>query len=383
MKKWIVFLATTLALSSCIYKFTPELETDVKETLVVDGKILVGGISTVQLSYLLPLGTNAQTSVPFGRVWIEDDLGNIYRPQSGQEYGSSFNIPTAYSTHGTDINKATEFRAVAEVDGKTYSSAWLTPDPAPEITQINFVANETDVQVMVDLKTGVNDAGFYGFMIEEDWEFHSDYYPQYFIDPNSWTYYQPIGDYPFYWCFRHSSPQRMFLLNTQSLQTEGGLIRNIPVQQFARTDSRNHRKYSIMVSAFALSKEAYDFTDQLQEISDVGGDLFTPDPGALGTNMVCESHPEASVMGMVLAGRVTGRRAFLRSIYLISRNPGYSFQKVTQENMPYMYYEMNFRPITDALVDNESVIGWGPHRCINCLEAGGTQEKPVFWDNEQ
>lgn len=374
MKKSVITALAALLVGACVYPYSPELEEkDLEKQLVVDGKILLGGTSTVVVNYLQPLG-NVSAGIPLAEAWIEDDQGRQYYPQTGYTSGSYFSIPTPDGAEGA------KYRTVVKCDGETYVSAWLAPDPAPEITDIRFTADDVNVHVQVDLDTHMERPGNYGFMFEETWEFHSDFYPELFINPQTWMYYEPMGAYPFYWCFRSVASQGVVLLGTGSLQPDNGVIRNIPVTTFPRTDSRNHRKYSILVKAFALSDEAYSFNRQLEEISEVGGDLFTPDPGALPSNVVCESNAEKKAMGMVLAGRVTSRRVFFTSPYYIPRVPTVDFVDVAPEDM-YMYYnDYNYRPVKKVAGADGYFNGWAPHRCINCLEAGGTQEEPYFWE---
>lgn len=374
MKKFVLTACAALLAGACVYPYNPELEEkDQEKQLVVDGKILVGGNSTIVVNYLQPLGASS-TGVPLAEAWIEDSQGKQILPENGHARGSYFVISTP------DGPEDAQYRVVVKCDAETYVSEWLTPDPAPEITDIRFTADEGYVHVLVDLDTHMERPGNYGFMYEETWEFHSDFYPELFINPDTWEYYQPMGGYPFYWCFRNSAPQNLVLLGTESLQTDGGIIRGVPVQSFARTDTRNHRKYSILVKAFALSDEAYSFNRQLEEMAEVGGDLFTPDPGALPSNMVCESHPEKGVMGMVLAGRMSSKRVFFTSPYLIRRSATADFVDVPQSEMAYYYYELNYRPVQKVAGEQAYFNGWAPHRCINCVEAGGTLEKPDFWE---
>ncbi len=374
MKKFVITALAALLVGACVYPYNPELEEkDLQKQLVVDGKILLGGTSTITVSYLQPLN-GASTGIPLAEAWIEDNQGNKYHPDTGHGRGSYFVIETPEGPAGA------QYRAVVKCDAETYVSAWLTPDSAPEITDIRFTADEGYVHVMVDLDTHMDRPGNYGFMYEEAWEFHSDFYPELFINPDTWEYYQPMGGYPFYWCYKTLSSQGLVLLGAESLQADGGIIRNAPVKTFPRTDSRNHRKYSILVKAFALSREAYDFNRQLEEMSEVGGDLFTPDPGALPSNVVCESNPEKKAMGMVLSGIVSAKRVFFTSTYYIQRTPVADFVDVPSDKYDYYYNELNYRPITKVAGETGYFNGWGPHRCINCVEAGGTLEKPDFWE---
>ena len=389
MKKWIPLLILAAGLSSCIYPYKPEIETDPEEILVVDGHILVGGISTIRLTYLTPInGTSSR--IPRGSAWIEDDRGNQYTvpPLFPDELVGGAAAAPGYSssflTNNFNIDTpvkpgATQYRAVVEIDNETYTSAWITPDPAPEVTGIHFTADDRKVYVLADIKPGVEKTGYAGFLLEETWEFHADVFPQEFIDPETWEYYDPEREYPYYWCYRSVDLNGSVLLDYTSLS--GAVIREVPVRSFLRTDSRNHRRYSILVKAFALSKEAYDYNKQTQEMSQIGGDLFSPDPGALEGNLICETNPEKEVMGYVQAGYVSSRRAFLDNQFLIPVIPTVEYVQVPQEYMPTYYYDYNYRPVMKMAFGEDVVdIGWAPHRCINCLEAGGTQVKPDFWD---
>lgn len=377
MKKWFFYLAAAACLASCIYRFDPELDNNPEKTVVVDGRILIGGTSTIRLDYLTPLNS-PRGGMPNGLAWIEDDLGNRYT--AIENAGSQFNIPTGNSPESSSVYQAQRFRAVAVVDGETYVSDWLTPDSEPQILDIRFSADESTVVVSVDIDPGFSRSGYLGFLFEETWEFHSDVYPEYEVNPNTWSYSMLQNGYPYYWCWRSFNPVQVTLMDYTNLSE--GVIRDLPVKYFLRSDTRNHRRYSILVKAFALSKEAFDYNKRTQEISDIGGDLFTPDPGAITGNLVCETHPDLQVMGMVLAGKVTSKRAWLNSRFLISRPAYVDYVHLTRDEMPQYYYNNNYRPVNYVTIDGTTDMGWTHHRCINCIEAGGTQEKPSFWEEE-
>ena len=403
MKKILLHIVLGAALTSCIYPYKMDLESDPERVLVVEGKILVGGTSTIRLSYLMPLEGSLlasydgnSTVVPMGTGWIEDELGNRYErfpiyPVSdwvGPGEPSS-PVPATYPTNNIQIDTynaplGRKYRGVVECDGETYVSDWLEPDPAPQIEDITFTADDSSVTVNVDLNTGLEGSGYVGLMYEETWEFHSDYYPEYMIFPPNWGSYvstmEMQSEYPYYWCWRSSSPQSMILMDYTNL--DGSTVRQFPLKRFSRSDSRNHKRYSINVRAFALSKAAFSYNKQLQEISQIGGDLFTPDPGALPSNLVCESNPERKVMGLMLAGDVTSKRAFMYGDYYLYREPVYDFVDVPAEKQEQYYYGFNYRPVKDVRTPENTVyVGWAPHRCINCIEAGGTQTRPDFWED--
>lgn len=377
MKNWLFYIAAAACMASCIYPFDPDLDKSAEKQVVVDGMILVGGISTIKLDYLTPVGANTSGN-PYGTAWIEDNQGTKYKPATAkEEYGKSFAIPTLPAAG------ATQFRAVVQVDGETYVSEWITPDPAPVIEKIDFTADDSMVTVSVSLSPGLVNSGYVGFLYEETWEFHSDLYPEYYIDIDNWEYYTPEEDYeyPYYWCWTQNSVNEITLLDYTTLDSSS--IRNFPLKTFSRSNNRNHKKYSILVKAFALSREAYQYNKQVQEMSELGGDLFSPNPGNLSGNLTCQSNPDKKVMGLVLAGNVASKRGWMGSDYMINRPPtGIEYLEALTLEEKYNLYMKNYRPSVDAYIEGTHWgIGWVPHRCINCVEAGGSQKKPDFWDN--
>jgi len=374
MKKWFLYIAATASLASCIYSFQPEIESSTQKILVVDGSILLGGESRIQLSYLSNLNQKDAVASAAGRAWIEDNAGNIYSP-------SSAGLTSVIKISTENAPRGRQYRTGIEVDGNTYYSEWLEANPAPTIENVYFDATDQNVNVYVDVNASQSVTGYLGFTFEETWEFHSDFFPEVLVNPEDWTYNQFFKDYPYYWCFRSNLSSQRVLLDYSAL--DGSRVSRYTVHSFSRKDSRNHKRYSILVKAFSLSKDAYMYNKQTQEMSEIGGDLFSPEPGTMPSNLSCENEPSRPVMGLVLAAEVTSKRAFLKDIYRIPSAPSTDILRlISFEEMPKYYYEWNYRPVMTITTDEGEGMGWGPHRCINCLEAGGTQEVPDFWNEE-
>ena len=371
MKKILSTLLMLGAVTSCIYPYNPDIEDkEVDDILVVDGEIILGGISTFTLSRISPIN-GAALELPRGQAWIEDDAGSIY--SSGSDPSSELTIDTGIAEIGH------QYRAHLQVGGEEYVSEWLTPKPAPEILGIAFDATDRMVNVKVSLDGGADGTGYIGVTFEETWEFHSEQEALYIIEPKSWTYPPMMNEYPYYWCWRTAKPKDFVLIDYTSL--DNPVIEDRQVYSFSRYDNRNHKKYSILVQARSLAPEAYAYKNYIQDLSQVGGDLFTPEPGMLKGNFHCESDPGKQVLGLVYAATLSSRRAWLGTTYQMTRPVDDSYLIIlTKEQMP-SYYFMGYRPVKDIIRGEESGIGWGPERCINCIVAGGTQEKPDFWDD--
>lgn len=376
MKKWLSYILMAGCLASCIYPYDIDLEeTDEGEkVLVVDGEIVLGGTSTVRLGYMNPLSkSHPQFDLPDGKVWIEDNTG-VRFDCVGAQSGNYFTIPTEnYSYDRT-------YRAVIEVDGNTYTSDWQKPVPAPEFENIYFEADDDFVTAYVDLDTsGDAGTGYLSFSYEETWRFHADFNDDFIVNTETWavsTRFMSITD----WCWRSYRTTRRILLDYTNLQ--GRKVKKYPVISFSRYNNRNHKRYSANIMVSSLSKENYLYNKQSADQLHSGGDLFSPDPGALQGNLICETDPSRMVLGLVVICEVKSRRVYLDSRYLKHRNPNTSdLVPIGVEEYPFYYYQLNYRPVTYLIVDDQPVLHWGPLRCIDCVADGGTKERPDFWED--
>ena len=376
MKKTILYILTAVFAVSCVYPFDPEINVEADRMVVVDGSIVIGGTSTVSLSYVTNLDKTKETILkPKADAWIEDSNGNRFN--SGTSIISDkVSIPT------TTLKPGLQYRAGVKVDGDTYYSDWVESEPAPEINSIEFTSDGNLVYVWADVKVPDSRSGYVGFSFEECWEFHAEYYPDYLVNTDNWVVYPIQFPWPYYWCYKYDQSRQNVLWDYSALQIED--VYSFKVHTFPCTDNRNHKKYSILLKAFALSKDAYVFNKKTQEMSELGGDLFSPDPGMLKGNVHCENDPEKQVYGYVMACEAASKRAFLTSIYQKPVAPSDAFLiSVATEDMSHYYYDLNYRPVKDVQSEDGSFIGWAPSRCINCVDAGGTQTEPDFWDEKQ
>jgi hypothetical protein len=374
MKKTLIYMAAAVLAASCVYPFNPEIDSEPERNLVVDGSIVIGGTSTVSLSYVSDLGSSGASLLrPTGLAWIEDSQGN-------QFYSGTSVVSDKILINTEAMKPGLQYRAVIEVDGNRYCSDWVESDTAPDIREISFTCDDNYVYVWADVKVPESRSGYVGFSYEECWEFHADYYPEYDINPETYVISPLMFPWAYYWCYKYDQSKQNVLWDYSSLEIRDSY--KFLVRSFSRTDSRNHKRYSILVKAFAMSKDAYLFIKNTQEMSELGGDLFTPEPGMLEGNVHCESDPLRRAFGYVMACEAASKREYLNGIYLQSVYLSDAiFVPVEPDEYAVYYNDRNYRPVKKIMSEEGNFIGWGPARCINCLEAGGTQKKPDFWED--
>jgi hypothetical protein len=191
------------------------------------------------------------------------------------------------------------------------------------------------------------------------------------------------SDFSKYWCFRSTKSNRTVPVDYTGRTEEG--ITDFPLLSFARKDNRNQRRYCVSVKASTISRETYRFIHNLEENSEGGDNLFTPNPGEIAGNLRCGSNPEKSVLGYAIFSRAATRRAYLDSSFYIPL-PVYPLLYPLPDNYGYLY-QSGFLPLEEHLGEydttKEGPYGWGPKYCYDCTAAGGTLEKPDFWSETE
>ena len=366
---------------SCVYPYDAVLDGPQEKLVVFEGDIVAGGVSTVRISQMRSFAEEIYNPEPkAGKAWIEDDTGISYYDQTLVS-GDSFSIPMENAPHNR------RYRMKAEVDGETYVSDWLDILDPPLIENINIAqtSDRANVQVSVTMRGGSDATGYIALSYEETWEFHTDFIGYYDLDTSRWTVSKRGSPYPNYWCWKTATSKDMILVDYTEMP--GTKISNYPLLRFPRSDSRNHKRYSINVKATTLSKETYNYLKNLKEISENNGSLFSPNPGDMASNVSCESDPGHRALGFVKASCSVSSRKFDNSIRFYTYVEP-STASLYLPDSPANYredYENGFYPIDymslpskDGEGDAEGIY-WGPLRCIDCVAAGGTLEKPSFW----
>ena len=397
MKKIALYLAGLLLTASCIYPFEPETP-PVDRCLVFEGNLVIGESSTMSVRLLQPLSGSIVTATDTwninGEARVECTDGTVIngvpRLRGSNEVAFIFNLTNA------SAKEAYRVWFTDDETKKVYRSNWMKVEKAPLIERIDFVPDDKNVKVRLTLTGPADDTRFFCWTYTEDWEIHSDFLPLYLyrygVDPyniRGQAYEEIQGEYDKYYCWNSSSSKELFVADTRDLNS-----RTLPARQiasFGRTTSRCQELYCISVTAYGISADRYAYIHHMNEVSNIQGDLFSPNPSAMRGNLRCEQDSTELVLGYVGVCQTTMTRAFFEGTrYYTGRvdnsvrffpNLSEPLEAESNEKGYDYFYMLGNRPLYLVADENgDEKMQWAPRRCVDCT-VKGTKNKPSYWPN--
>ena len=397
MKKIALYLAGLLLTASCIYPFEPETP-PVDRCLVFEGNLVIGESSTMSVRLLQPLSgsivTDTDTWNINGEARVECTDGTVIngvpRLRGSNEVAFIFNLTNA------SAKEAYRVWFTDDETKKVYRSNWMKVEKAPLIERIDFVPDDRNVKVRLTLTGPTDDTRYFCWTYTEDWEIHSDFLPLYLyrygVDPyniRGQAYEEIQGEYDKYYCWNRASSKEVFVADTRDLNS-----RTLPARQiaeFGRTKPRCQELYCISVTAYGISADRYAYIHHMNEVSNIQGDLFSPNPSAMRGNLRCEQDSTELVLGYVGVCQTTMTRAFFEGTRYYTGRVDYSVRFFPNLSEPLeaesnekgydYFYRLDNRPLYLVADENgDEKMQWAPRRCVDCT-VHGTKNKPSYWPN--
>ena len=397
MKKIALYLAGLLLTASCIYPFEPETP-PVDRCLVFEGNLVIGESSTMSVRLLQPLSGSIVTATDTwninGEARVECTDGTVIngvpRLRGSNEVAFIFNLTNA------SAKEAYRVWFTDDETKKVYRSNWMKVEKAPLIERIDFVPDDKNVKVRLTLTGPTDDTRYFCWTYTEDWEIHSDFLPLYLyrygVDPyniRGLAYEEIQGEYDKYYCWNRASSKELFVADTRDLNS-----RTLPARQiaeFGRTTPRCQELYCISVTAYGISADRYAYIHHMNEVSNIQGDLFSPNPSAMRGNLRCEQDSTELVLGYVGVCQTTMTRAFFEGTRYYTGRVDYSVRFFPNLSEPLeaesnekgydYFYMLDNRPLYLVADENgDEKMQWAPRRCVDCT-VKGTKNKPSYWPN--
>ncbi len=379
-KFFLVLVLVCALASSCVYDYEPKdarVQGLGKPLVVIDGDIIVGGITNVAIGLTASL-TGEMPEMPIGiTVNVESESGDLVSGLLVDDVHNVFEVDTR------ELDMGTRYRLNIAIPGMgEYVSEFKRVMVSPSIDEITWSRSDDGTYINIEVTThNMNTDKLYcKWNFYENWESNSVYTPFVEFNPllgRGWLGVRNLTieeTLERKYCWSESTSAEICIANTEKLSKN--IISKYVLRRIVPTDTRVSGLYSITVSQKALDKDAYIYWETLKRNTGGTGGIFSAQPTDLRGNIRCMTNPEEYVIGYISVSTRTEIRHFIDWEKQDFYNPGcssFSLKNMNTDVWSTKYYE-GYR----MYAVDENTEWWSYHRCVDC-RVYSNSTRPDFW----
>jgi hypothetical protein len=388
MKKYMWFLAILCGITGgCKKPYNPSVISSPNHYLVVEGVIDVGdSITVIKLSQTVNLGDDVKISGLAGyTVTIQDAAGASIaelQPIPGQDGKYASATPLT-------LDQSKKYRLHISGDGKEYASDYTAVKKTPPIDSIGFIPKGNNLNIYVNTHDATNSTRYYRWDYTEAWKFHAKYVSGFLVDPVTKEVRSRKENEAAYYCYTGDISSNTVIASSAKLTSD--VIFQAPVTTIPSTAEKISVRYSILLRQYALTKECYEFWENIRKNTEQLGSIFDAQPSQLQGNIHSISNPAEPVIGFVTITNVQRKRIFIDNSQLPTAwYPVYPYNceadtariynpKNMQHEVQQFIIDGNGIPIS-AIIEMNVLIGY-TYSTIECTDCRirGKSLPPPFW----
>jgi hypothetical protein len=386
MKYILLSLLAIATIAGCKEVYNPKIDSPPTGYLVVDGFINSnGGTSTINLTRTTKLEDSAYIVYEHdAQVQIEGDNNEVYPMPEG------FN--GTYASLPLTLDPAGKYRVrIRTTNGKEYLSQYEPIKRTPIIDSISWQRGDEGLTTYINTHDATNNTKYYRWSYVETWEIRSAYYStiKFLYDsltnlPTSVVYRYPLNsnrpDTTILNCWQSYIARNIIIATTEKLSSDKIFLSLTKIEP---QSVKLSVLYSVELKQYALSKEAYNFFEQMKKNTESLGSIFDAQPSELRGNIQCTTDPSEVVIGYVDITDEQTKRIFIYNNeldhwgysqgctqFVVANNPDSIQMHATGLFPTYPNKLGPFNSIVDFYV-SEPI-------CVDCT-IRGTNVKPSFW----
>jgi len=208
---------------------------------------------------------------------------------------------------------------------------------------------------------------------EETWEYHSPFAIEYYYDGQLNKVDPP--DSSLLVCWSTKPVSSVFTLATDNLVSNS--FKMFPLHLADNTTTKLYIGYYLKVTLHSLSREAYDYWEQLRVNLNNQDGLYETQPLPVSGNVKNLTRPGKKVLGFFQASGISQKVIFIDGLKDLDIS-------MEQGCGPYPLGRMGWREYTPAsypvyLVQVNRAVLIVDKNCVDCRQYGGNTVKPEFW----
>jgi Domain of unknown function (DUF4249) len=274
-----------------------------------------------------------------------------------------------------NVNQLYRIR-ITTTSGEQYVSDFVPVKPTPPIDSINWIRKDNGVNIFVNTHDPTNNTKYYRWEYTETWEYHSPY-DSYLEYVNKQLVIRDSSRKVLA-CWSAQKATNIFMASSADLSQD--VIYESPLEFIAQGSEKISVKYSILVKQFALTKQAFEYWQNLRKSTEQVGGLFDAQPSQITGNIHSVAHPSQPVLGFISASSLAEKRVYITNaeVWPWVDNLFCTTINVRSDSFDYYFGVNGYIPITALLAPpGEYLASLGP--CVDCTLRGGSTIKPSFW----
>jgi hypothetical protein len=387
-KTWFVLLMG-FAFAACKKSYNPRIIGNPNSYLVVEGVINSGNDSTiVKLSKTVKITDNVKTAVVDNcTVSVEAEGGNgiALKPEGNGTYTSP--------ALGLDVTKKYRLHITTN-DNKEYASDYVEVKKTQPIDSVGFVIKNNNVQIYANTHDATSNTRYYRWSYDETWRFHSKYQSSFIVDQVNKVVVPRPSSESSYFCFAGDKSSTIVIGSSAKLSQD--VIFQQPITTIASTSEKVELRYSILLKQYALTKEAYQFWENLKKNTEQLGSIFDAQPSQLTGNIHNIKDTSEPVIGYVSITNTQTKRIFIDNADLPREwTPAYPYDCGPADSALFVNpltgaHEVNDFIVVggaialDEILQQRTVAGYtySTLECADCRIRGRVQA-PLFWTEKK
>jgi hypothetical protein len=335
---------------------------------------------------------------------LNDTTSIIYEPKAtvtveGKTNPTSFQLteilPGRYSIAQLTLNPNDQYRLkIKTSNGKIYLSAYSGFRTTPAIDSISWKQNNDGVEIYANTHDPQSKSKYYQYIYEETWEFHSRFTQSIKLTYNTNGNIKGVGykdsatfgsDSTIFKCWKSSNSSTITIATSEQLTED--IISNKILLSIPYGSWKLSQLYTILVKQRTLSKEGYQFLEQLKKNTEQTGSIFDAQPSGNNGNFTCTTNPNEIVVGFVEVTEEKEKRIWIKNSNLASWIWNTGCEAETKyANHPdslVIFPQPSGMMLTNVAETNPAssaityVFG-AASSCVDCRLLG-SNKKPIFW----
>jgi hypothetical protein len=362
-------------MDSCLDPYPAPASVSHISYLVVEGFFSTGnGPTVIGLSRTSPLASG-DIRIPEAKatVIIQDNQGGTY---SLTETESGF-----YSALPLVIDPDKTYRLkIKTTSNKEYASDFVPFKQTPVIDSVSWAVDGNDLHIYANAHDDNNNTHYYLWKYDETWAYHSAFPSQFKFVGGKII---PRGADDVFYCWRTLYSTQILISSSARLARD--FISQYAVETLPLTSQKTQSEYSILLHQFALTKDGFEYWQQLKKNTENVGTIFGPQPSQIVSNIRCTTNPEEPVIGFFSACSIQQKRIFIFNGDLPRRRHETGYESCEQDTLftaqipSYGGGDL----LTTAITGGRPPVTIGYLKsstdCVDCRVHGGTTIKPYFW----